>query len=95
MKEKRELRTVSGKMRAVIFTGRETCLPSAFIGLYINGCRLAEAVEKAADFVSSCIENTLDEAELYRYGLKFEQSLGILTGYFDVLRGAGINAGKG
>lgn len=56
---------------------------------------VAEAVEKAADFVSSCIENTLDEAELYRYGLKFEQSLGILTGYFDVLRGAGINAGKG
>ena len=44
--------------------------------------------EKAADFVSSCIENTLDEAELYRYGLKFEQSLGILTDYFDALRGA-------
>ncbi len=87
--------TVSRKMRSGHFYGTGDLFASAFIGLYINGCRLAEAVEKAADFVSSCIENTLDEAELYRYGLKFEQSLGILTGYFDVLRGAGINAGRG
>ncbi len=79
--------TVSRAMRSGHFYGTGDLFASAFIGLYINGRPLAEAVEKAADFVSSCIENTLDEAELYRYGLKFEQSLGILTDYFNSMKG--------
>ena len=54
--------------------------------MYINGVSIEEALTKASDFVSDCIEKTLDERERYWYGLKFEQSLGLLTDYYRSLR---------
>ena len=84
--------SVSRKMRMGHFYGTGDLFASAFIGLYVNGFGLTKAVEKAADFVSVCIENTLDEAERYRYGLKFEHCLGMLTDCFAQIEGADNNA---
>ena len=61
------------------FYGSGDLFASAFIGLYLKGLSLESAVEKATSFVSDCIQKTLDEREKYSYGLKFEQSLGMLT----------------
>ena len=63
------------------FYGSGDLFASAFIGMYINGLPLGEAVKKASDFVNDCIIKTLDEKDKYWYGLKFEQSLSILTDY--------------
>ena len=61
------------------FYGSGDLFASAFIGMYINGDTLERAASLACDFVSDCIEKTLDEREKYWYGLKFEQSLGKLA----------------
>lgn len=61
------------------FYGSGDLFASAFIGMYINGYPLENASEFACEFVSDCIEKTLDEREKYWYGLKFEQSLKKLT----------------
>ena len=68
------------------FYGSGDLFSSAFIGMYINGAPLGTAVKNASDFVNDCIINTLDEREKYWYGLKFEQSLGILTDYYRNLK---------
>ena len=61
------------------FYGSGDLFASAFIGMYVNGYSLTKAASLACDFVSDCIEKTLDEREKYWYGLKFEQSLRKLT----------------
>lgn len=62
------------------FYGSGDLFASAFIGMYVNGYSLEKAADCACAFVSDCIEKTLDEREKYWYGLKFEQSLGMLAG---------------
>ena len=64
-----------------VFYGAGDLFSSAFIGMYINGASLSDATKNASDFVNDCIQKTLDEREKFWYGLKFEQSLGILTNY--------------
>ncbi len=61
-----------------VFYGAGDLFASAFIGKFLCGASLSEATKSASDFVNNCILNTLDEREKYWYGLKFEQSLGIL-----------------
>lgn len=73
-------------LRSGTFYGSGDLFSSAFIGMYINGAPFSEAVKNASDFVNDCIVRTLDEHEKYWYGLKFEQSLGILTDYYRYLR---------
>lgn len=68
------------------FYGSGDLFASSFIGMYINGAPLSQAVKMASDFVNDCIVRTLDEQERYWYGLKFEQSLGLLTDYYRNLR---------
>lgn len=64
-----------------VFYGSGDLFASAFIGMYLTGATLFEATKSASDFVNDCIIKTLDEREKYWYGLKFEQSLSILTDY--------------
>ena len=64
-----------------VFYGSGDLFASAFIGMYLNGFTLAEATRTASDFVNDCIIKTLDERNKYWYGLKFEQSLSLLTDY--------------
>lgn len=61
------------------FYGSGDLFASAFIGLVLKGFSLEAAVTKSTAFVSECIKKTLDEREKYRYGLKFEQCLSMLT----------------
>lgn len=68
------------------FYGAGDLFASAFIGMYINGAPLEISVKNASDFVNDCIIKTLDEYDKYWYGLKFEQSLGLLTDYYRNLR---------
>ena len=69
-----------------VFYGSGDLFSSAFMGMYINGATLEDATKNASDFVNDCILKTLDEREKYWYGLKFEQSLGILTEYYKELK---------
>lgn len=64
-----------------VFYGSGDLFASAFIGMYLTGASLSEAVKNASDFVNDCILKTIDERDKYWYGLKFEQSLHILTDY--------------
>lgn len=64
-----------------VFYGSGDLFASAFIGMYLTGATLSEATKSATNFVNDCIIKTLDEREKYWYGLKFEQSLSILTDY--------------
>lgn len=73
-------------LRSGTFYGSGDLFSSAFIGMYINGAPFNEAVKNASDFVNDCIINTLDEHNKYWYGLKFEQSLGMLTDYYRKLK---------
>ena len=73
-------------LRKGTFYGSGDLFSSAFIGMYINGAPFSDAVKNASDFVNDCIIKTLDEHDKYWYGLKFEQSLGILTDYYRQLR---------
>ncbi len=74
-------------LRDGTFYGSGDLFSSAFIGMYINGASFFDAVKAASEFVNDCIVHTLDEHEKYWYGLKFEQSLGLLTDYYRNLRG--------
>lgn len=65
-----------------VFYGSGDLFASAFIGMYLGGASLSTATKNASDFVNDCILKTLDERDKYWYGLKFEQSLSILTDYF-------------
>lgn len=65
-----------------VFYGAGDLFASAFIGMYISGISLSEATKKATEFVNDCIINTLDERDRYWYGLKFEQSLSLLTDFW-------------
>ena len=73
-------------MREGVFYGSGDLFSSAFIGMYLSGAPLSDATVMASDFVNSCILNTLDERGKYWYGLKFEQSLDMLTDYRKKLR---------
>lgn len=73
-------------LRDGVFYGSGDLFSSAFIGMYLNGIAFDESVLKASEFVNDCIEKTLDEHNKYWYGLKFEQSLGILTDFYRNLR---------
>lgn len=64
-----------------VFYGSGDLFASAFIGMYLDGAALHDATKAASDFVNECILKTLDERDRYWYGLKFEQSLSILTDY--------------
>ena len=64
-----------------IFYGAGDLFASAFIGMFLGGSSLSAATKNASDFVNDCILKTLDERDRYWYGLKFEQSLSILTDY--------------
>ncbi len=64
-----------------VFYGSGDLFASAFIGMYLMGSSLSDATKNASDFVNDCILKTLDERDRYWYGLKFEQSLSILTDY--------------
>lgn len=69
-----------------VFYGAGDLFASSFIGMYINGASLSDAVINASAFVNDCILKTLDEREKYWYGLKFEQSLPLLCDYYEKLR---------
>ncbi len=73
-------------IREGVFYGSGDLFSSAFIGMYINGASFPDAVKNASEFVNDCIINTLDEHDKYWYGLKFEQSLGMLTDYYSNLK---------
>ena len=64
-----------------VFYGSGDLFASAFIGMYAGGASLCAATKNASDLVNDCILKTLDERDKYWYGLKFEQSLSILTDY--------------
>lgn len=64
-----------------VFYGSGDLFASAFIGMYLSGASLSDATQNASDFVNECILKTLDERDKYWYGLKFEQSLSVLTDY--------------
>ena len=51
---------------------------SVFVGAYLLGKKLDEAVKIAADFTVKCIENTMPDAS-HRYGVKFEPQLKYLS----------------
>ncbi len=82
----KELCIADKPIREGVFYGSGDLFSSAFIGMYINGAPFDEAVKNASDFVNDCIVNTLDEHSKYWYGLKFEQSLGMLTDYYRKLK---------
>lgn len=73
-------------LRDGVFYGSGDLFSSAFIGMYVNGIPFDEAVKNASEFVNDCIVRTMDEHDKYWYGLKFEQSLGMLTDYYRNLR---------
>jgi len=80
--KKTDILTVAQKpLYEGVFYGSGDLFASAFIGMYLKGFTLAEATKNASDFVNDCIIKTLDEREKYWYGLKFEQSLSLLTKY--------------
>ncbi len=82
----KELYIADKPIREGVFYGSGDLFSSAFIGMYINGAQFGEAVKNASEFVNDCIVNTLDEHDKYWYGLKFEQSLGMLTDYYRKLK---------
>ncbi len=82
----KELCIADKPIRDGVFYGSGDLFSSAFIGMYINGASFDESVKNASEFVNSCIINTLDEHDKYWYGLKFEQSLGMLTDYYRNLK---------
>ncbi len=83
----KEITYADKPLRDGTFYGSGDLFASAFIGMYLNGAPFSDAVTKASEFVNDCIIHTLDEHEKYWYGLKFEQSLGLLTDYYRNIRG--------
>ena len=73
-------------LRDGVFYGSGDLFSSAFIGMYLNGDSLEDATRDASEFVNDCIINTLDERDTYWYGLKFEQSLKLLTQKLEKLK---------
>ena len=82
----KEITYADKPLRDGTFYGSGDLFASAFIGMYINGASFSDSVTNASDFVNDCIEKTLDEHDKYWYGLKFEQSMGMLTDYYKKLR---------
>lgn len=80
-KETDTLTTADKPLYDGVFYGSGDLFASAFIGMYINGASLCDAVINATSFVNDCIDKTLDERDKYWYGLKFEQSLSSLTDF--------------
>lgn len=54
--------------------GTGDCFAAAFVGAYMRGKAMKEAVEISADFVSKAIEYTLCD-ESHWYGVKFEKAI--------------------
>ncbi len=47
---------------------------SAFVGSWVGGRTMSEAVRIAADYTCKCIENTIDDSDHW-YGVKFETAI--------------------
>ena len=56
------------------FHGTGDIYSSVFVGSYLSGFSAYESAKKAADFIVSCIENTLKDKSHW-YGVKFEPLL--------------------
>lgn len=61
------------------FYGAGDAFSSAFLGIYMKGYTVEEAMENALEFVWGSVKATENEQEKYWYGTKFEQNLKFLT----------------
>lgn len=61
------------------FYGTGDIFASVLCGALTSGMSLEKSLCAAVDFVHESITNTLDEKEKYGYGVKFEQSLKLIT----------------
>lgn len=62
------------------YYGTGDIFASTLCGAIVSGADFRDALSLAVDFVHESIENTLDEPDKYFYGVKFEQSLNMITG---------------
>lgn len=62
-----------------IFYGTGDVFASCFSAMLVNGCRLAEAVERATHFTAGSIKTTVEQGTDRRYGVAFEKHLEYLT----------------
>ena len=56
------------------FHGTGDIYASAFVGSWVSGKTMSEAIRIAADYTCKCIENTMDD-ESHWYGVKFETAI--------------------
>lgn len=56
------------------FHGTGDVYASAFVGSWVGGKTMSEAVRIAADYTCKCIENTIDDSDHW-YGVKFETAI--------------------
>ncbi len=56
------------------FHGTGDIYASAFVGSWVSGKTMHEAIRIAADYTCKCIENTMDD-ESHWYGVKFETAI--------------------
>lgn len=56
------------------FHGTGDVFSSSFVGAFMHGMSVLDAVRIASDFTVECIENTIDD-EAHWYGTKFEKAL--------------------
>ncbi|MBQ7039192.1 MAG: bifunctional hydroxymethylpyrimidine kinase/phosphomethylpyrimidine kinase [Clostridia bacterium] len=61
------------------FYGAGDAFSSAFLGIYMKGYSVEEAMDLALEFVWGSVKATENEQEKYWYGTKFEQNLKFLT----------------
>lgn len=61
------------------FYGAGDAFSSAFLGIYMKGYTVEDAMEKALEFVWGSVKATENEQGKYWYGTKFEQNLQFLT----------------
>lgn len=65
------------------FHGTGDIFSSAFVGAYMQGKSMFDAVQIASDYTVECIENTVDD-ESHWYGTKFETALPSLIRMLDL-----------
>lgn len=77
---------IYGKKTEGHFYGTGDIFASVFIGAYTLGAAFETAAELAVKFTADSIERTMDEREKYWYGLKYEQSLPMLSEFLKTMR---------
>lgn len=60
------------------YHGTGDIFSSSFVGAWMKGQSMPDAVKTAADYTVQCIENTIDD-DNHRYGVKFETAIPMLV----------------